>query len=66
MPVVWFSQDGSSLLDCASCPRESLLVHWQLRAPGVDGCHESIDGEIGELLGDRLEPRADVVEFSGH
>ena len=66
MCVVWFSQDGSSFLDCAACPRESLLINWKLRATGVDGGHESIDGEIGELLGDGLESDADVVEFSGH
>lgn len=33
---------------------------------GVDGVAQSGDGEVGELLADRLEPSTQVLELSGH
>jgi hypothetical protein len=32
----------------------------------VDGVPEANDAEVGELLGDRLQPHLDVVELTCH
>src|SRR5688572_8239868 len=64
--VVGLLQELDGLFDGAARTREPLLVDRQLVAAGVDGLAEALDGEVGELLGDALEPPADVVELSGH
>ncbi len=54
------------LLHRAAGPGEAPLVDRQLVAAGVDRLAQPLQREVGQLLGDGLEPAADVVELSGH
>src|SRR5690606_30967607 len=47
-------------------PGEAPLVDGQLGATRVDRRLQPLDRQVGELLADRLQPLADVVELPGH
>ena len=64
--VVGLAQDADRLLHRAPSAGQPALVDRQLVAARVDALLEPLDGEVGELLGDRLEPAPDVVELTGH
>ena len=53
---VGLAQDTDRLLDRPAGPRQPALVDRQLVATGVDALLEPLDGEVGQLLGDPLEP----------
>ena len=54
------------LVDRPSGTCQPPLVDRQLVAPGIDRLAQALDGQVGQLLADRLEPLADVVELPGH
>src|SRR5690606_5181998 len=62
--VVGFAEDRRGLLDRAAGPGEALLVHRQLVATRIDRLAEPCDRQIGELLGDRVQPLSYVVELT--
>jgi hypothetical protein len=64
--IVALAEDVGRFLDGSAGPGEAPLVHRELGPPGVDGLAEAGDGQIGQLLGDALQPLTDVVEFAGH
>ena len=59
-------EEVDGLLDRSSGTGEALLVDGELVASGVDRLAEPDDRQVGELLGDALQPRADVVELTSH
>src|SRR5436309_7237816 len=63
---VRFLEDVDRLLDGAARTRQSLLVDRQLGAARVDRLAQADDGQVGELLGDGLQPAADLVELTRH
>ena len=66
LAVVGLPQDGGRLLDGPAGAGQAALVHRQLGAARVDRLAQADEGQVGQLLGDALEPCADVVELTGH
>ena len=64
--VVGFPQERYGPLDRPSGTGEAALVYGQLGPSPVDRRPQAVDREIGELLGDRLEPGTDLVELPSH
>src|SRR5690606_36284428 len=64
--VVRLAEQPRGLLHRASGPGQAALVDRELGAAGVDRLAEALDGEVGQLLADGLQPLADVVELAGH
>src|SRR3546814_8001968 len=61
---VGLAEDADGLLYRAAGSGEALLVDRELRATGVDRLAQALHAEVGQLLGDRLQPAPDVVELT--
>src|SRR5690606_38246392 len=64
--VIGLVEEVDRLLDRPSGPGEALLVDRALVTAGVDRFAEPDDGQVGQLLRNRLEASLDVVELTGH
>lgn len=63
---VRLTQHGNRLLDGPARTGQALLVDREFGSTGIDRITESLDREIGEFLGNQLEPSPDVIEFTCH
>jgi electron transfer flavoprotein beta subunit len=64
--VVGLGQYGGGLLHRPPRPGQALLVDGQLVSAGIYRLLEALHAEVGELLGDGLQPGPDVLELAGH
>ncbi len=53
-------------LDGPASAGETLFVDWVFGATCIDRLSKANDGKIGQFLGDRFQPAADLVEFTCH
>lgn len=63
------AQNGCGLVDGAPGPGQAALLgcgNGAVFASCADRFPELHQGEVGQLLGDRLQPGSDVVELVGH
>lgn len=64
--VVALIQQMDGLLHRPPGPAETPLVDRQLVPACVDGLLQTHDGQVGQLVGDPLQPTADLVELTRH
>ena len=64
--IVGFAEDVGGLLDGAAGAGQTTFIDRQLGAAGVDRLAQTKDCQVGQFLGDRFQPRSDVVELASH